>query len=1035
MFSPTASIFPEAFSKQLLSVPKLLVLSLILCCLQVIGIASDTKIPTPNYQFGTYPFETYTSKDFGVFEDTSVWAIAEGDSGFIYGSTQIGMVRFDGQRWIQIQLPDGTWANSLINIPGRGILVASQEAFYLYDENTRQFKTIDWDTDNPNYTYQFNFVLGSDNSVYFEKFRSLYQLGLEDHVFKKIETEFGFSEGAYLANADLYTYRDLVFPLQHPEGLKTGPLNWKHRPQNSYAIVAHPVKPSTWEGISYHGNLLRYECRPESSSIVCTKSNHLPKKLSNVVSVHWTASHHLVVATKNLGVWILDDIGNLLHHISNDNYPIDLAEISKAIVDAQGGLWIAHENGIVHIDIDSQIRYLEDRYLKIPEVTDVLEFKNRLLFGTSTGLLEVTWNPKIWERQISSFSVANEKHWDLEQVGRAIWVTVENEGVYSLPESLSKEEAPVLIEAGRLPRELEFLPQRNRFFITSYTEQVKIGELSESDESPTVFAQTDHLEELIFKTDLDRNEVLWMTAIGGKLFYLPTRDITSVPAQKLPAPSKVNGLTEGTNLSLEVGETETIASINDQIFEIDEQTFAAKTLKIPAPMELADIPFRYISLTHLVDQQYAASISFGNRIIHRVLDLKGLRFVPDAYRQLCLLDNFATNNAKKAKDGVLWFTGGIGAARFDPNQQTLTREAARLSFDEITLGEQVFPASYKDQKLNLGVFPHTFRTFSVSVSFPSYLQKFDKALSHEFTFQLSGRVTQTSVTNNGHFEFPNLSPGVYQLEVVARDAIGQHSKPIALGFRILPPWYASNLAIILYVVVGLILMLFFVRWRLEVQKRELWEERLENERKLQLESAAKDAQLQALRLQINPHFLFNSLNFISNSLTTNPPVKESIDRLSNFLKHALDERNSKLIRLRDELEAIKQYLEIEQGKSKRALAIQYDIDPETLNLLVPGLIVQPIIENALKYGTLDADGILQIQLQSCLDQAMDMLKVVVRNSGQWKESVTGRTPIGMKNVEKRLVLQYGDKAKLKVENRSDIHAVEITLLMPMMNEE
>ena len=95
--------------------------------------------------------------------------------------------------------------------------------------------------------------------------------------------------------------------------------------------------------------------------------------------------------------------------------------------------------------------------------------------------------------------------------------------------------------------------------------------------------------------------------------------------------------------------------------------------------------------------------------------------------------------------------------------------------------------------------------------------------------------------------------------------------------------------------------------------------------------------------------------------------------------------------------------------------------------------MQPIVEKRPEIRNAEEDGTLEVHLSTHIEA--DLLQIVVRNSGRWKESITGRTPIGMKNVEKRLQHQFGEKASLQVMNLEETQSVEIILLMPKTHDQ
>ena len=125
----------------------------------------------------------------------------------------------------------------------------------------------------------------------------------------------------------------------------------------------------------------------------------------------------------------------------------------------------------------------------------------------------------------------------------------------------------------------------------------------------------------------------------------------------------------------------------------------------------------------------------------------------------------------------------------------------------------------------------------------------------------------------------------------------------------------------------------------------------ERNRATMLETQLAQAQLQALKMQLQPHFLFNTLNSISNLALENPRIAvKMIARLGDFLRLTIDSNGTHEVTLEKEIEFLKCYLEIEQIRFQDRLKVEFDLAPETLSAKVPNLILQPIVENAIKHG-------------------------------------------------------------------------------------
>ena len=205
----------------------------------------------------------------------------------------------------------------------------------------------------------------------------------------------------------------------------------------------------------------------------------------------------------------------------------------------------------------------------------------------------------------------------------------------------------------------------------------------------------------------------------------------------------------------------------------------------------------------------------------------------------------------------------------------------------------------------------------------------------------------------------------------------------------------------------------------------------ERERRvLELESRLTSARLQALQMQLNPHFLFNALNGIGTLMYRDVDAADRmLVRLADLLRHALDRGEEQLVPLRDELAFLDRYLSLEQMRFGDRLAVERDIDPDTLALAVPNLILQPLVENAIQHGLEPQVRPGTIRLTS--RRADDgRLVLEVRDDGRGLPTGTPtREGIGLSNSRARLGQLYGDDGELRVGS-ADAGGVEVVLVFP-----
>ena len=210
-------------------------------------------------------------------------------------------------------------------------------------------------------------------------------------------------------------------------------------------------------------------------------------------------------------------------------------------------------------------------------------------------------------------------------------------------------------------------------------------------------------------------------------------------------------------------------------------------------------------------------------------------------------------------------------------------------------------------------------------------------------------------------------------------------------------------------------------------------ETLQEEREAALKALAlaQEAQVKMLRYQLNPHFLFNTLNAISTLVLDGQGkvANQAIGRLSDFLRYTLDQDPMKKVTLRQEMDALNLYLGIEKLRFGERLRLEFDIDENVQQALVPSLILQPLIENALKYAVAPREegGRLRIEGRANDDGT---LLLVVQDDGPGLPvgvELGGGRGVGFRNTRERLAVLYGEHQKLAVRFSRPGLRLELTL--------
>lgn len=216
---------------------------------------------------------------------------------------------------------------------------------------------------------------------------------------------------------------------------------------------------------------------------------------------------------------------------------------------------------------------------------------------------------------------------------------------------------------------------------------------------------------------------------------------------------------------------------------------------------------------------------------------------------------------------------------------------------------------------------------------------------------------------------------------------------------------------------------FYLRWlvlgmaeqfiallTLAVSKLERQEEL--NRREAQLSELSKEAELAQLRQQLQPHFLFNSLNSI-NALVISQPQKarEMVLLLSDFLRGTIRKNTQSKVTLEEELNYLRMYLEIEKVRFGHRLQVNFNIEKEVENSKLPQLLIQPLLENAIKYGLYGSLGEVTIQL--ICKKEVNYLVIEIRNPFDADYVASGGVGFGLDYIERRLYLLFGRKDLLE----------------------
>lgn len=199
-----------------------------------------------------------------------------------------------------------------------------------------------------------------------------------------------------------------------------------------------------------------------------------------------------------------------------------------------------------------------------------------------------------------------------------------------------------------------------------------------------------------------------------------------------------------------------------------------------------------------------------------------------------------------------------------------------------------------------------------------------------------------------------------------------------------------------------------------------------------LEAQLARSQLQTLQMQLHPHFLFNTLHTISELIHSDPKAADRmVARLGDLLRLALEREAAQEVPLKQELEFLQKYLEIEQTRFHDRLVVEMDVDPQSLDARLPNMILQPLVENAIKHGLAARPGAGKIEIHARRDDGMLRVRVCDNGTGlpaNW-QAIGVREGIGLRNTRQRLAQLYGQRASFELRNRAE-SGLEVMLAIP-----
>lgn len=383
----------------------------------------------------------------------------------------------------------------------------------------------------------------------------------------------------------------------------------------------------------------------------------------------------------------------------------------------------------------------------------------------------------------------------------------------------------------------------------------------------------------------------------------------------------------------------------------------------------------------------------------------------------------STGNASvvRTPDGRIWFGTQSGLARVDPDHLTIPAVAPAVRIEELIRdGKTLRPRPAWSVPSGPGA-------LAIGYTAPS----FRAAENLRFEYRMAGIDRDwVRAGNRRTAYYTNLPPGRYDFEVRVREGDGPPSGATARQRIVVEPrwfqtaWFAGGVAA---AVAGILLLAH--RFRVNHVSEEL-----------RLKSALERAQLSALREQLRPHFLFNTLNTVLPLIRHAPDAAETmIVELSDLLRASLRTEPSQLVPLEEEMRTVRQYFRIAGLRFRERFSLSVQIAPEVEQALVPSFLLQPIAENAIRHGVEKSSGRVDVRLAAWA--AGSSLRIEMSNDAAATAAATaadrqaGSPPepsagIGLDNTRRRLSWLFGESARLELVVRE--RGARTTIVMPLL---
>ena len=311
------------------------------------------------------------------------------------------------------------------------------------------------------------------------------------------------------------------------------------------------------------------------------------------------------------------------------------------------------------------------------------------------------------------------------------------------------------------------------------------------------------------------------------------------------------------------------------------------------------------------------------------------------------------------------------------------------------------------------------KTFSIDFTVLNY----DLPANNQYYYRLLPHSPEWTANNTGHLSFYNLSPGTHILEVKGKNRLGDNfGTPDYILVKIKPYWYQTTaFKLLVFVLIGTLVLLLY-RWRIRQVKKQA-----------AVKQKMIETEMQALRAQMNPHFIFNSLNSIENFIMKNEKrlASDYLNKFARLVRMILDSSRNEMVPLARDMEALQLYVDLELLRFNNKFIYETFIDPALINgdYKVPSLVIQPYVENAIVHGLAHSEKEkLVLNVMVALEQGA--IKYTVQDNGVGRAAAAAynlqnkplHKSVGLKITEDRINIFNGSGLNSSTVKFSDLYS-------------